>query len=184
MQWRSDTCQAIPCQSRRGGCEEWQLPEERAAARVTSVYWAWDELEKFYRKTLSRAEQWVSFLSSGEWVCACVSSIIYRISHRLKVLSASGSPYYINGKCSVEDNTQMVGCDERWHPARDQGGSKEWQRKRKVERGGDSLLRLSFVLSSGNKTVEVRKARNPAMPWWEEQGADKASHRVCAPKYP
>lgn len=42
------------------------------------------------------------------------------LSHtRLTRLSASGSPYYINGKCSVEDNTHMVSCDERWHPARD-----------------------------------------------------------------
>lgn len=59
-------------------------------------------------------------------VCVCAwrrnshtQSIIYHISHRLTRLSASGSPYYIDGKCSLQDNTHMVGSDERWHPARD-----------------------------------------------------------------
>lgn len=60
-------------------------------------------------------------------VCLCVCTreklthkVSSTLSHtRLTRLSASGSPYYINGKCSVEDNTHMVGCDERWHPARD-----------------------------------------------------------------
>lgn len=108
---------------------EWQLPEEKAAERVASVYWAWDKLWKFYRETLTQSEQWVSFLSSGKVcsVCVCVHDggtlthkVSSTVSHtRLTRLSASGSPYYINGKCSVEDNTHMVGCDERWHPARD-----------------------------------------------------------------
>ena len=59
------------------------------------------------------------------WVCAwrrnsLTHKVSSTVSHtRLTRLSASGSPYYINGKCSVEDNTHMVGCDERWHPARD-----------------------------------------------------------------
>lgn len=60
-------------------------------------------------------------------LCVCVHDggtlthkVSSTVSHtRLTRLSASGSPYYINGKCSVEDNTHMVGCDERWHPARD-----------------------------------------------------------------
>lgn len=69
---------------------------------------------------------WASFAgrhSSSQNSCVCggrnTQSIVYHISHGLARLSASGSPYYINGKCSVEDNTQMVAGDERWHPARD-----------------------------------------------------------------
>lgn len=75
-----------------------------------------------------RTVGFVSFLGQGLLcVCECVPEkeththkVSSTISHtRLTRLSASGSPYYINGKCSVEDNTHMVGCDERWHPARD-----------------------------------------------------------------
>lgn len=77
----------------------------------------------------SQSEQWVSFLTSSKVCCVfvCVQEgenhthkVSPTLSHtRLTRLSASGSPYYINGKCSVKDNTHMVGCDERWHPARD-----------------------------------------------------------------
>lgn len=58
-------------------------------------------------------------------VCVCAHSIVCHILHRLTRLSASGSPHYSDGKCSAEDNTHMVGTDERWHPARDRGASKE-----------------------------------------------------------
>lgn len=79
-----------------------------------------------------RTVGFISFLGQGLLcVCVCVHEgethththihkVSSTISHtRLTRLSASGSPYYINGKCSVEDNTQMLGRDERWHPARD-----------------------------------------------------------------
>lgn len=96
------------------------------------MYCASDKLG-FYNKVLqgeTLAVRTAGFISVLGEVCmhACVrerrkcthtQSIIYHISHRLTRLSASGSPYYINGKCSVEDNTQMVSRDERWHPARD-----------------------------------------------------------------
>lgn len=72
-----------------------------------------------------RTVGFISFLGQG---LLCVhegeththTQVSSTISHtRLTRLSASGSPYYINGKCSVEDNTHMVGRDERWHQARD-----------------------------------------------------------------
>lgn len=73
-----------------------------------------------------RTVGFISVLGQGLF-CVCVHDggtlthkVSSTVSHtRLTRLSASGSPYYINGKCSVEDNTHMVGCDERWHPARD-----------------------------------------------------------------
>lgn len=43
-------------------------------------------------------------------MCLCAHKVSSRLSlTRLRRLSVSGSPYYINGKCSVEDNTHMIG---------------------------------------------------------------------------
>ncbi len=83
-------------------------------------------MEVLRRDTLAvRTVGFISFLGVVSVVCVHegethTHKASSTISHtRLTRLSASGSPYYINGKCSVEDNTQMLGRDERWHPARD-----------------------------------------------------------------